>query len=205
MQFGLQTVLSLFLVLSVSQASGEVYFWTDDNGIRHFSNISPPAGKEVEKMPESLASELDNAPFMVTKVFDGDTVEVRGKVLEFRIRLVAIDAPETGGRSRKGQPYSQRAKSALAQLIQGKYVRLKQYGTGGYNRILAEIFCQGENINLAMIRKGLAEVYRGRLPDQLNVFAYKDAEKKARRQRKGIWAQKDSYKSPRVWRKENPR
>ena len=205
MRFGLQTFLFLFLVLSVSQASGEVYSWTDEDGIRHFSNISPPAGKEVEKMPESMTSELDNAPFMVTKVFDGDTVEVRGEVLEFRIRLVAIDSPETGGRSRKGQPYSQRAKSALAHLIQGKHVRLKQYGTGGYNRILAEIFCQGENINLIMVQKGLAEVYQGRLPDQLNVSAYQDAEKRARSQRKGVWAQGRSYKSPRVWRKENPR
>ncbi len=197
--------LFLILVLSLSHAKGEVYFWTDDNGIRHFSNVCAPAGKKVKQLPESKASVLDESPFTVTKVFDGDTIEVQGEDLEIRIRLVAIDAPETGGGRQNGQPYSRRAKNRLTELVRGKKVRLKQYGTGGYNRILAEVFCRGENINLTMIRQGLAEVYRGRFPDNLNISAYKNAEKEARQKRKGIWSQGSSYKSPKIWRKENPR
>ncbi|MCG8550660.1 MAG: thermonuclease family protein, partial [Desulfobacterales bacterium] len=98
-----------------------------------------------------------------------------------------------------------KAKTILRQLIEGKRVRLKQYGTGGYNRILAEIFSQGQNINLIMVHQGLAEVYRGRLPNDLDTGPYKKAEADARRRGTGMWSQGKRYKSPKTWRKENPR
>ncbi|WP_321494263.1 thermonuclease family protein [uncultured Desulfobacter sp.] len=195
----------VFWVLSASQAICDVYSWTDENGIRHFSNVSSPYGKKATQIPESVSSVIDKSNFLVTKVFDGDTVQVQGRELEFRIRMVAIDAPETGGSKKNGQPYSQRAKEALTQLIQGKKVRLKQYGTGGYNRVLAEIFSQDVNINLVMVRRGLAEVYRGRLPESLDFGSYEKAEAAARRRRAGMWSLGKAYKSPKTWRKENPR
>lgn len=208
-----QILLTLFfvnvvLVLNVSQAECDVYSWIDENGIRHFSNVSLPYGKQATQIKESAGSTLttlDKSNFVVTKVFDGDTVQVQGQTLEFRIRMVAIDAPETGGSKKKGQPYAQKAKKILQQLIQGKKVRLKQYGTGGYNRILAEIFFQDRNINLAMVRQGLAEVYQGRLPKNFDSGPYEKAQTDARRRRAGMWSQGDIYKSPKTWRKENPR
>ncbi len=205
MRPAIQLLVIVFLILSVSQARCDVYSWIDENGIRHFSNVSLPYGKKATQIPESVSSTIDKSKFKVTKVFDGDTVQVQGQDLEFRIRMVAIDAPETGGSRKKGQPYSQNAKEILRQLIQGKKVRLKQYGTGGYNRILAEIFSQGRNINLTMIRQGLAEVYRGRLPKNLDAAPYKKAQAYARRRRIGMWSQGKAYKSPKTWRKENPR
>lgn len=204
----IQILVPVLLVLGVSQARCDVYRWTDENGVRHFSNVSTPQGKKATQLPESVSSipkKSDTSNFLVTKVFDGDTVQVQGQDLEFRIRMVAIDAPETGGSKNKGQPYSQEAKKVLRQLIQGKKVRLKQYGTGGYNRILAEIFSQGININLTMVRQGLAEVYRGRLPESLDSGPYKKAEAEARRRNAGMWSQGKAYKSPKTWRKENPR
>ncbi|WP_035235510.1 thermonuclease family protein [Desulfobacter vibrioformis] len=204
----IQILVPVLLVLGVSQARCDVYSWTDENGIRHFSNVSSPQGKKATQIRESVSSgpkKADTSNFLVTKVFDGDTVQVQGQDLEFIIRMVAIDAPETGGSKNKGQPYSQEAKNVLKQLIQGKKVRLKQYGTGGYNRILAEIFSQGININLAMVRQGLAEVYRGRLPEHLDPGPYKKAEADARRRNAGMWSQGKTYKSPKTWRKENPR
>lgn len=198
-------LVTLLLVLSVSQARCDVYSWTDENGIRHFSNVSSPYGKKATQTPESVSTVIDKSNFLVTKVFDGDTVQVQGEELEFRIRLVAIDAPETGGSKKRGQPYSQKAKKVLSRLIRGKKVRLKQYGTGGYNRILAEIYSGDININLTMVRKGLAEVYRGRLPAKLNPGPYKKAQALARRNKAGIWSLGKAYKSPKTWRKENPR
>ena len=205
MRPAIQMFVTVLLILSVSQARCDVYSWIDENGIRHFSNVSLPYGEKATQMRESVSSTIDKSNFKVTKVFDGDTVQVQGQDLEFRIRMVGIDAPETGGSRKKGQPYSQKAKKVLRQLIQGKKVRLKQYGTGGYNRILAEIFSQGRNINLTMIRQGLAEVYQGRLPKNLDPAPYKKAQADARRRRKGMWSQGKAYKSPKTWRKENPR
>lgn len=209
----IQALIIVLLIFSVSKAQADVYSWTDENGIRHFSNVNSPYGKKATKKPESVSSSLNKLDtsnfkatnFKVTKVFDGDTVQVQGQGLEFRIRMVAIDAPETGGSKKKGQPYSQKATKVLRQLIQGKKVRLKQYGTGGYNRILAEIFSRGLNINLSMVRRGLAEVYRGRLSKNLDAALYKKAQADARRQKIGIWSLGKAYKSPKMWRKENPR
>lgn len=201
----IQLLITVLVVVSASQAKCDVYSWVDENGIRHFSNVSLPYGEQATQIPEAVSRAIDQSNFKVTKVFDGDTVQVQGEDLEFRIRMVAIDAPETGGSKRKGQPYSQQAKKVLRQLVQGKNVRLKQYGTGGYNRILAEIFSRGQNINLTMVRRGLAEVYRGRLPKILDSAPYKKAEAYARRRRTGMWSQGKVYQSPKAWRKANPR
>jgi len=204
----IQLLVTVLLVFGVSQARGDVYTWTDENGVRHFSNVSSPRGEKAAQLPESAGSgpdKSDKSNFLVTKVFDGDTVQVRGQDLEFRIRMVGIDAPETGGSKNKGQPYARKAKTVLHQLIQGKKVQLKQYGTGGYNRILAEIFSRGININLTMVRRGLAEVYRGKLPDGLDPGPYKRAQADARRRKAGVWSLGKAYKSPRTWRRENPR
>lgn len=205
MRPAIQLIITVLLVLSVSRARCDVYSWIDENGVRHFSNVNLPYGEKAAQIPEAVSAAIDKSNFKVTKVFDGDTVQVQGRDLEFRIRMVAIDAPETGGPNHKGQPYSQKATTFLRQLIEGKQVRLKQYGTGGYNRILAEIFSQGKNINLMMIHQGLAEVYRGRLPKNLDPNPYKKTEADARRRRAGMWSQGKAYQSPKTWRKENPR
>ena len=140
--------------------------------------------------------------FKVTRVYDGDTVKAYSHDIEIKVRLVCIDAPET---SRKkgdpGQPYSQQAKKYLAGLVLNKLVDIKGYGLGRYNRILGVIYLGDQNINLEMIRAGLAEVYRGKPPRGLDVEPYLQAEKRATDANKGMWSLGDKYVSPRDWRK----
>ena len=47
----------------------------------------------------------------VTRILDGDTLEVKDDGELIRIRLVDIDAPE------KSQPFGQRAKQKLSELV----------------------------------------------------------------------------------------
>lgn len=191
---------------------GNIWFWTDDNGTRHYSNVKPPSGVSFQEMEESrrIEKKLNSRQgkgylFHVTKVFDGDTVQVTGLDLKFKVRLVGIDSPEIGYDGRPSQPYSQKAKKFLAGLLENKKVTLKTYGTGGYGRQLAEIFLDGENINLKMIEAGLAEVYQGRRPKALNSERYFKNQDKAKNKKKGMWRQGRSYISPKQWRKEHPR
>ncbi|MCG8553656.1 MAG: DUF4124 domain-containing protein, partial [Desulfobacterales bacterium] len=111
MRPAIQLLITVFLVLSVSQARCDVYSWVDENGVRHFSNVNLPYGEKATQIPEAVSATIDKSNFKVTKVFDGDTVQVQGRDLEFRIRMVAIDAPETGGSKKKGQPYAKKAKT----------------------------------------------------------------------------------------------
>ncbi|WP_022666451.1 thermonuclease family protein [Desulfospira joergensenii] len=198
----------LVLFLSIVTAQGDVYFWTDESGVKHFSNIGPPKDSETDLFEEEVRLEQarqEGRTFRVTKVYDGDTLLVQGSDLELKIRLAGIDSPETGYRRSPGQPYGQKAKAKLSRLVNGRDVILKSHGIGGFNRILAEVFSGSTNINLEMIRAGLAEVYRGRTPATLDTEAYFREEKKARKAGMGMWALGRHYKSPRAWRKEHPR
>ena len=61
--------------------------------------------------------------FKVTRVYDGDTLKAAGHDIEIKVRLVGIDAPETGKKKRDpDQPYSQQAKKFLTSMVLNKQV-----------------------------------------------------------------------------------
>ena len=93
-----------------------------------------------------------------------------------RVRLVGIDAPETGKeKGVPGQPYSRKSQRRLKELVLDQPVRLNRFGQDAYNRVLAELFvptppalrtatpASSLNVNLQLVREGLAAVYGGRL------------------------------------------
>jgi micrococcal nuclease len=136
-------------------------------------------------------------------VADGDTITViTANHTKLRIRMVGIDAPETPkGTKFPGQPYGKEAEAYLTQLVEGKRVTVEIYGVDRYKRLLATIFLDGKDINLAMIEAGLAEVYRG--PESGNPYKqqYQAAEETARSAKKNMWIQGNTYESPRAYRK----
>jgi micrococcal nuclease len=138
----------------------------------------------------------------VTRVHDGDTITIRDGSTELTIRLVGIDAPETSGKKREpGQPFSQQATKHLAGLVLNKVVGIKEYGHDRYGRTLAVVFLEGKNINLEMVKAGLAEVYRGGHAPGFDPAPYEEAEKKAKAEKKGMWVQGAKYVSPKEWRR----
>lgn len=144
----------------------------------------------------SLASQ-----FEVIKVYDGDTIKVKGYGAEIKLRLAGIDAPETSKKKTGlGQRYSQEAKEHLAGLILNKAIEIDGYGYLKGDLMLGMIFLDGKNINLEMVRAGLAEVYRVEPPKDLNLDPFFKAERQSRAEKKGIWIQGDGYVSPRTWR-----
>jgi micrococcal nuclease len=139
----------------------------------------------------------------VERVADGDTVTVITlNQTKLRIRMLGIDAPETPkGAKFPGQLFGTEAEAYLKQLVEAKRVTVEIYGVDRYKRLLATIFVDGKDINLAMIEAGLAEVYQG--PDSSNPYTrqYQATEEAARAARIGMWTQGDSYESPRAYRK----
>ena len=140
--------------------------------------------------------------FKITRVYDGDTVKAQGHDIEITVRLVGIDAPETSKKKgQPGQPYSQQAKKYLAGLVLNTTVDIKGYGLDRYNRTLGVIHLGNQNINLEMVKAGLAEVYRGKPPRDLKIELYLEAEKQAKEALRGLWSLGDKYISPKDWRK----
>lgn len=140
--------------------------------------------------------------FKVTKVYDGDTLKVKGNGTEMEVRLVGIDAPETRKNNIEiGQPYNQEAKEHLEGLVLNKVVEIKGYGYLKDNLILGSVFLAGQNINLEMVQAGLAEVFRWKIPAALDLEPFFKVERAARAAKKGIWIQGDQYIRPSAWRK----
>jgi endonuclease YncB( thermonuclease family) len=135
-------------------------------------------------------------------VYDGDTVKAAGQDIEIKVRLAGIDAPETPRKKRyPGQPFSDASKKFLAGLLLNKDVEIKGYGLGPNNRIIGEIFVNGKNVSHEMLRAGLAEVYQGKSPKNLDLKSYRRLESEARDANRGIWSQGNKYTSPRAWRR----
>jgi endonuclease YncB( thermonuclease family) len=114
------------------------------------STGTSPTGKTPQRIEEGL----------VERVADGDTVTViTANQTKLRIRKLGINAPETPkGTTFPGQPYGPEAEAYLKQLVEGKRVKVEIYGPDKYKRLLSTIFLDRQDINLAMIEAGLAEL-----------------------------------------------
>jgi len=140
--------------------------------------------------------------FKVVRVYDGDSITASGHDIKIKVRLVGIDAPELKrGKHKPGQPFGQKAKKFLVAMVLNKQVFIKGYGLDYHNRILAVVYVGKKNINLEMIKAGLAEAYRGKPALGFDPSPYRTAEAKARSQSRGMWSQGDKYISPKEWRK----
>lgn len=140
--------------------------------------------------PVAIAGELPLAGTAI--VIDGDTLELHGQ----RIRLNAIDAPESGQQchNQEGKPYrcGQRAAFALADRIGRATLRCTPHGRDRYGRIIATCFMSGTNLNGWMVRQGWAVAFRKYGLD------YVSAEDEARMNRRGLWSGR--FDMPWDWR-----
>ena len=135
----------LFLFFS-SFCLGDIYYWVDKEGIKHFSNISSPEEQGIKLIKNKKINKTGD--FQVLKIYDGDTIKVKGYNLTFKVRLVGIDTPETGGSSYKGQPFSYKAKNFLKKIIAGKkcatscsfaFYGYMKMGTTNYNTGIIQV------------------------------------------------------------------
>lgn len=127
----------------------------------------------------------------VVAVTDGDTLVVDTATGRHRVRLLGVDAPETG------QRFGPAARDALAGLVLGRSVTLRVVGTDRYGRNVGLVERDGTEVNLAMVQDGWAWhderlARRGEL---------REAEAAARQAGRGLWADRSPV-PPWVWRRE---
>jgi len=100
-------------------------------------------------LPTDEGSTPKKEKILVTRVLDGDTVEISSRE---RIRYLGINAPE------KGQPFSSESTALNKLLVLGKTVRLEfDFQTKDrYGRTLTYVFVGNTFVNLEMVKNGLA-------------------------------------------------
>lgn len=118
----------------------------------------------------------------VVGVSDGDTIEVMREGRAVRVRLQGIDTPESG------QPFGTRAKQFTSDLVFGQTVAVQVHGTDQYGRILGEVILpDGRSLNRELVRNGYAWWYRRYSDDPV----LQQLEAEARRERRGLWRDKN--------------
>ncbi len=133
---------------------------------------------------------------VVIVVIDGDTVLFKpdhygaASRAFLKLRLADIDAPE------KDQPYGDAAIRALTALVLKQRVEVDTVATDVYGRTIAHIRKDVVQVNAELVRRG----YAWSLTRYRHNAELVDAQREARRTRRGLW-QDDAPTPPWVWRR----
>jgi micrococcal nuclease len=103
-------------------------------------------------------SEPRSATALVTRVVDGDTIEVRLGGRREDIRYIGVDTPETVEPGAPAQCFGHRASRFNRRLVGGRRVRLV-FGIerhDAYGRLLAYVYVDHRFVNAELVRRGLA-------------------------------------------------
>jgi endonuclease YncB( thermonuclease family) len=120
----------------------------------------------------------------VVGVSDGDTITVLDENnQQFKIRLMGIDAPE------KAQPFGNRSKASLSDLVYLKDVDVTWLKHDRYGRIIGQVIVEGTDVCLEQIKRGLAWHYKQYQREQTegDRNLYRVAETVARKDHLGLW------------------
>ena len=140
---------------------------------------STPAPRSSQPKPVAATAA---GPATLVSVGDGDTIRVTdAKGQKVTIRMACIDAPETA----QGESGTQ-ATLVLKQLLGAGPVEIRPQTVDRYGRTVAEVYAGGRNVNLEMVRLGMAYAYRQYLSG-CDENAYLGAEAQAERNRQGVW------------------
>ena len=142
------------------------------------------------------AAVADTYTAHVVGIADGDTITViDGQKQQHKIRLAGIDAPE------RAQPFGQRSKQHLSELVFGKDATLDCAKVDRYHREVCVVLIDGKDANLAQVEAGMAWWYRKYAREQTarQRADYETAEDRARAAKQGLWVDTDPM-PPWEWR-----
>jgi micrococcal nuclease len=151
---------------------------------------------QVSAASAAVHREPDSSPVLtgkVSRVIDGDTVDVVLASGLIRVRLQGIDAPE------RNQPGGRAAQRWLQKRLQGRVVYLEPVSQDRYDRMVAVVFDGEVDINQELVTAGYAWAYR-RYMKRSNAELC-SLEFAARKARIGLWSRSQSdWIAPWEWR-----
>lgn len=174
------------------------YVWGEDVGVP-FPAPSSGAEASATETPGTTVTEAKPPPAPhgaivgTASVIDADTLDIRSE----RIRLVGVDAPESGQKCKDANGALVRcgsiAANALDAWINRNPVTCIPEGKDRYQRILGKCSVRGQSVQDWLVRNGHAIAYRAYSTE------FVSAEIAAREAKAGIWA--GEFVMPSDWRK----
>lgn len=173
-------IVSLGMLLAFTACATEVFVWDDAQGGRHYSDRRRSDASALQINP-------GNGYYRVARVFDGDTIALANGP---KVRLLGLNTPEVNGPYKTAERGGDEAKQWLTQRLAGQKVRIETDVEleDHYQRRLAYVFDeQGNNINIELVRNGLAMV--SLFPPNLKyVTPLLAAQQAAESEHLGVWA-----------------
>jgi micrococcal nuclease len=135
--------------------------------------------EDGEQENEEQAEGEKTETVLVTRVIDGDTIEIEGGE---RVRYIGIDTPEVG------RCYASEATARNRDLVLNKQVRLERdvSETDRYGRLLRYVWVGDTMINEALVRQGYAQAATYP-PDVKYQSLFSSAQQEARNANMGLW------------------
>jgi micrococcal nuclease len=129
----------------------------------------------------------------VIAVNDGDLITVFNLNRPVKVRLMGVDAPETG------QPFAEVAQQHLRDLVMDRMVTVAYSGLGTNSSIIGKVTLDGVDVCAQMIRDGVAwfDVNNNSRLTEMDRQIYSQSEAAARSEKRGLW-QTDSV-APWMW------
>jgi endonuclease YncB( thermonuclease family) len=120
----------------------------------------------------------------VTRIIDGDTIEVDVGGTVFQVRYIGIDCPEAG------HPLGPEATEVNRRLVENKTVRLVEdrSDVDGFDRLLRYVYVGDLLVNAEMVRLGYARAV-SYPPNVLHDALFAELELQAREASAGLWAE----------------
>lgn len=126
----------------------------------------------------------------VSRVVDGDTVEIEYRKKYILVDLAGVDAPE------KGQFYALNARGLLSQWVKGKYVTVIEVERRS-EVVVARLYVNGRDVAGSLVSSGAAWVMTSS-NQNIDLMAL---QVQAKFNRKGVW-QEENPMPPWQWREQ---
>jgi micrococcal nuclease len=161
-------------LLLVALLASVLFNGRDGGGGNDGSPPAEPAGQTTEAQ--------------VTRVIDGDTIEVRISGREDEVRYIGIDTPETVKPGTAVQCFGPQASGENHKLVDGRRVRLvfDRERRDVYDRLLAYVYTGGEFVNARLVRGGYARTLTI-APNTAHAGLFHRLAQNAGRAGRGLW------------------
>ena len=150
--------------------------------------LSPAQSQEQTKDVNS-----DKQEVKVTRVIDGDTIEVSIEGKTEKVRLIGVDTPETVDPRKTVQCFGEKASKVTKDALINQTVWLESDSTQGdrdkYSRLLRYVWTDDGTVDFGkvLISTGFAYEYTYNTPYKYQ-SSYKQAQSEAEQNKKGLWA-----------------
>lgn len=140
----------------------------------------------ISSISSSETAGVTRTSVRVTRVIDGDTIEIEGGR---RVRYIGINTPETVHPSKPVECYGKEASNKNKELVEGKIVELEKdiSETDKDGRLLRYVWIGNLFVNEYLVREGYAQVSTYP-PDVKYQDKFLEAQRKAKQGNKGLWS-----------------